>query len=95
MFFHFLDREVTKRRLVSKCLNIFPLDSQLQIGNQIPQLNQNSQQQQQRQQPQQQSATGQPQQQSQSIAQQFIAHAVPRGTLLPQNYVTQPGQVTK
>ena len=81
--------------MVSKCLNIFPLDTQLQIGNQISQVNQNSQQQQRQQQSHQQSVTGQPQQQSPNIAHQLIAQAVPRGTILPQNYVTQPGQVTE
>ena len=73
---------------------IFPLDTQLQIGNQMPHLNQNSQQQRQ-QQPQQ--ATGsaqQQQQQPQNITQQLLAQSIPQRTLLPQNYVTQLGQVT-
>ena len=65
---------------------IFFLDTQLQIGNQVPQLNQNSQSQQQHQQ-----ATGQ-QQQQQNLAQQLIAQAIPQRTLLPQNYVAQLGQ---
>lgn len=52
--------------------------------------------QQQRQQPQQQTATtGQPiqqQQQAQNLAHQLIAQSIPRGSVLPQNYVSQLGQ---
>lgn len=66
-------------------------NTQLQIGNQIPQLSQNSQQQRQQQQ-----ATGtqqqQQQQQHQNITQQLLAQSVPQRTLLPQNYVAQLGQ---
>ncbi|XP_078360193.1 uncharacterized protein LOC144644551 isoform X2 [Oculina patagonica] len=64
-------------------------NTQLQIGNQMPQLTQNSQQQQR----QQQQATGsQQQQQQQNITQQLLAQSVPQRTLLPQNYVAQLGQ---
>lgn len=76
---------------------VFTLDTQLQIGNQMPPLSQNSQQQrQQQQQQQQQQATGsqQQQQQHQNITQQLLAQSVPQRTLLPQNYVAQLGQVT-
>jgi len=70
-------------------------NTQLQIGNQMPPLSQNSQQQrQQQQQQQQQQATGsqQQQQQHQNITQQLLAQSVPQRTLLPQNYVAQLGQ---
>ena len=75
---------------------ICPSDTQLQMGNQMPQLTPSSPQQQQRQQQQQQQqATGSPQQQQQQqhITQQLLAQSVPQRTLLPQNYVTQLGQV--
>lgn len=70
------------------------VDSQLQIGNQMPQLNQNSQQQRQ-QQVQQAAGTTQQQQQQpqQNVTQQLLAQSIPQRTLLPQNYVTQLGQV--
>ena len=76
---------------------VFTLDTQLQIGNQMPPLSQNSQQQRQQQQQQQQpQATGSQQQQQhhQNITQQLLAQSVPQRTLLPQNYVAQLGQVT-
>ena len=70
------------------------VDSQLQIGNQMPQLNQNSQQPRQ-QQVQQAAGTTQQQQQQpqQNVTQQLLAQSIPQRTLLPQNYVTQLGQV--
>lgn len=68
-------------------------NSQLQIGNQMPQLNQNSQQPRQ-QQVQQAAGTTQQQQQQpqQNVTQQLLAQSIPQRTLLPQNYVTQLGQ---
>ena len=86
------------QRLLLNLDFVFALDTQLQIGNQMPQLSQNSQQQ--RQQQQQPQATGsqqqqqQQQQQYQNITQQLLAQSVPQRTLLPQNYAAQLGQVT-
>ena len=73
-------------------LNIFCIfvnieDTQLQIPQQTRQQHQ-----------QQATTTGQSmqhQQQTQNIAQQFMGQSIPRGTILPQNYVSQIGQVTK
>ena len=72
---------------------ILPLDSQLQIGNQLPHLNQNPQHQRQQQPQQATGSTQQQQQQQQNITQQLLAQSIPQRTLLPQNYVTQLGQV--
>ena len=60
----------------------------------MPQLNQNSQQPRQ-QQVQQAAGTTQQQQQQpqQNVTQQLLAQSIPQRTLLPQNYVTQLGQV--
>ena len=97
----FFNKNVVDRYNFSSCwlllilfLNldvVFALDTHLQIGNQMPQLSQNSQQQ--RQQQQQQATGSQQQQQHQNITQQLLAQSVPQRTLLPPNYVAQLGQV--